>query len=125
MVDESITLTLSIATVIISAGLGFYHLIKKKKQVHVDTVWIIGASSGIGKGIMYSIDCNIATAECYAQQGKRVILSSRNEQKLKQVQLELMEQTNREATDFPIVCIDIEKDEQFVEITKVFLLNSY
>ena len=36
-----------------------------------------------------------------------------------------MKQTNREATDFPIVCIDIEKDEQFAEITKVFLLNSY
>ena len=52
-------------------------------------------------------------------------MSSRNEQKLEQIQVELMKQTNREATDFPIVCIDIEKDEQFAEITKVFLLNSY
>lgn len=52
-------------------------------------------------------------------------MSSRNEQKLKQVQLELMKQTNREETDFPIVCLDIEKDEQFEEITKVILLNSY
>lgn len=36
-----------------------------------------------------------------------------------------MEQTNRKETDFPIVCIDIEKDEQFEEIAKVILLNSY
>ena len=36
-----------------------------------------------------------------------------------------MKQTNREATDFPIVCLDIEKDEQFEEITKVILLNLY
>jgi short-subunit dehydrogenase len=66
-------------------------------------VWITGASSGIGK----------ALAIRYNELGAYVILSSRNEVKLKEAQKEL---PFPEQSD--IQCLDLEQHAQFPELTK-------
>lgn len=55
----------------------------------------------------------------YALDGKKVVLSSRSEGKLKDVQREIMEQTKRPASDYPIVCVDVEKDDEFPSTVEV------
>ena len=57
----------------------------------------------------------------YALDGKKVVLSSRSEGKLKDVQREIMEQTKRPASDYPIVCVDVEKDDEFPSVVEVDL----
>lgn len=54
MVENSLRVVVSIATILISTG---YYLYKRlsRKTVVVNTVWVIGASSGIGKGNQYHI----------------------------------------------------------------------
>ena len=55
----------------------------------------------------------------YALDGKKVVLSSRSEGKLKDVQREIVEQTKRPESDYPIVCVDVEKDKEFPSIVEV------
>ena len=52
-------------------------------------------------------------------EGKKVILSSRNHSTLVDVQQKLVEITERDKSNFPILLVDIEKDNEFEEITRV------
>lgn len=91
-----------------------------KKEPSV--VWVIGASSGIGKG---SSQCKsklkIELAIEYATQGKNVILSSRSFPKLEALRDELVTLSGRDMSCFPILPVDIEKDESFKNIVSVVL----
>ena len=49
----------------------------------------------------------------YAVVGKKVVLSSRSEGKLKEVQQEIVKRTNKPESEYPIVLVDVEKDEEF------------
>lgn len=62
----------------------------------------------------------IALAEVYAHKGKTVILSSRNQKNLENVQSSLTEITNKDKSFYPIECVDIEKDEVFKDVIEVF-----
>ena len=48
-----------------------------------------------------------------------MILSSRNHSTLVDVQQKLVEITERDKSNFPILLVDIEKDNEFEEITHV------
>lgn len=85
------------------------------------TVWIIGASSGIGKGFNSRWVWQSATAIQYAVQGKNVILSSRSRSTLEQVQTDIIQRTGRDKLHYPILTVDIEKDESFNDIVTVFM----
>lgn len=61
----------------------------------------------------------IELAMQYAVAGKNVILSSRSKDKLQLVQKELCEKTGKDCSHYPIVLVDVEKDGEFVEKTKV------
>lgn len=91
-----------------------------KKEPSV--VWVIGASSGIGNG---SPQCKsklkIELAIEYATQGKNVILSSRSFPKLEALRDELVTLSGRDMSCFPILPVDIEKDESFKNIVSVIL----
>ena len=49
----------------------------------------------------------------YAVAGKKVVLSSRSEGKLKEVQQEIVKRTGKPESEYPIVLVDVEKDEEF------------
>lgn len=55
----------------------------------------------------------------YAVAGKNVILSSRSKDKLELVQKDICEKTGKDCSHYPIVLVDVEKDDEFVEKTKV------
>ena len=57
----------------------------------------------------------------YAVQGKNVILSSRSSSTLAQVQTEIVQRTGRDRLHYPILTVDIEKDESFHDIVTVSL----
>lgn len=61
----------------------------------------------------------IELAVQYAVAGKNVILSSRSKDKLQLVQKDLCEKTGKDCSHYPIVLVDVEKDDEFVEKTKV------
>lgn len=48
-----------------------------------------------------------------------MILSSRNEDILKDVQMDLIKKTKKDVSCFPILCVDIEKDGSFEHIVNV------
>ena len=52
-------------------------------------------------------------------EGKKVILSSRNHSTLIEVQQKLVEVAGRDRSNFPILLVDIEKDDEFEEKTHV------
>lgn len=58
---------------------------------------------------------SIELALQYALEGKRVILSSRNQALLLEVQKQLVEKTERDTSDYPILVVDVEKDSEFAE----------
>ena len=60
----------------------------------------------------------------YALNGKNVILSSRNKEKLVEVQKEITDKTNRDISCFPIILVDVEKDDSFHSLTQVEALGS-
>ena len=64
---------------------------------------------------MNEMSDSIELALQYALEGKRVILSSRNQSLLLEVQKQLVEKTERDASDFPILVVDVEKDSEFTE----------
>ena len=67
--------------------------------------------------------CNGAEiAKEYAAQGKNVILSSRSVQKLESVRAEMVKESGRDQSCFPILAVDIEKDESFKDIVSVAFL---
>ena len=49
----------------------------------------------------------------YAVAGKKVVLSSRSEGKVKEVQQEIGKRTGRPESEYPIVLVDVERDEEF------------
>ena len=55
----------------------------------------------------------------YAIAGRNVILSSRSKDKLELVQKDICEKTGKDCSHYPIVLVDVEKDDEFVEKTKV------
>ncbi len=59
----------------------------------------------------------------YALNGKNVILSSRNKEKLVEVQKEITDKTNRDISCFPIILVDVEKDDSFHSLTQVEALE--
>lgn len=59
----------------------------------------------------------------YALKGKNVILSSRNETKLIEVQKEIIDKTKRDRSCFPIILVDVEKDESFHSLAQVAVLE--
>lgn len=59
----------------------------------------------------------------YALNGKNVILSSRNQEKLLEVQKEISNKTKRDKSFFPIILVDVEKDDLFHAITQVGTLE--
>lgn len=72
-------------------------------------------------------DINVAVAIKYAKQGKRVILSSRNINKLQEVQQEIINYTNKDKSNYPIVCVDIERNEEFIDkvnVNNLFTCNN-
>ena len=56
---------------------------------------------------------HIEVAIQYALAGKKVVLSSRCEAKLKEVQQDIIKRTNKSESEYPIVLVDVEKDEEF------------
>ena len=52
-----------------------------------------------------------------------MILSSRNEEKLVEVQKEISDKTKRDKSCFPILLVDVEKDESFHSLTQVEMLE--
>ena len=67
----------------------------------------------------------IELAVQYAVTGKNVILSSRSKDKLQSVQKELCEKTGKDCSHYPIVLVDVEKDDEFVEKTKAGVGSSW
>ena len=73
------------------------------------TVWITGASSGIGR----------ACAEIYAGKGAKVILSSRREDALRKVAKEISEKLNlNQETTFDIAPLDLNDSNSFPILVK-------
>ena len=52
MMENSLKLYLSIASILVSTGYLIYRKYTKKNVI-IKSVWVIGASSGIGKGTYY------------------------------------------------------------------------
>jgi short-subunit dehydrogenase len=67
-------------------------------------IWVTGASSGIGK----------ALSEALAQQGAKLILSSRNEE-----QLHSLKQTLANSQDHQVLALDLSKPEQLEDSVKL------
>ena len=72
------------------------------------TIWITGASSGIGK----------ACAEVYANRGYRVILSSRRKSALEDVATELSKSEKVNSDDLFIVPIDLSDSSNFKSVVE-------
>jgi dehydrogenase/reductase SDR family protein 7B len=72
------------------------------------TVWITGASSGIGR----------ACAQVYASKGYHVILSSRRESALVEVAKELCTTLSLSSDQFSIVPLDLANTESLADITE-------